>query len=87
MLYSYAAPHKEVNTVVNTTIDRVRSYDMSKIYCKCGNIVSIDKNTVKLKKILRKNLECAGCRNHRISGDIEYLNSYYDGTLDDVQAA
>ena len=73
--------------MVSTTIDKVRPYDMSKIYCKCGNIVSIDKNTVKLKKILKKNLECSGCRNNRISMDIEYLNSYYDGTLDDVQVA
>ena len=73
--------------MANMTIDRVRSNDMSKIYCKCGNIVSIDKNTVKIKKLLRKTLECAVCRNHRISADIEYLNSCYDGTLDALQEA
>ena len=73
--------------MVNATIDRVRPYDMSKIYCKCGSIVSIDKNTVRLKKILNKSLECAGCRNNRISMDIDHLNSYYDGTLDDIRGA
>ena len=73
--------------MANMTIDRVRSHDMSKIYCKCGNIVSIDKNTVRIKKLLKKNIECAGCRNHRISVDIDHLNGHYDGTLDEVQAA
>ncbi|MCL2143231.1 MAG: hypothetical protein FWH44_03125 [Methanomassiliicoccaceae archaeon] len=64
------------------TIDNIRTGDMSKIYCRCGNIVSIDKNTVKLKKHLRKDIECPICRNHRISMDIEFINGLFDGTLD-----
>ena len=73
--------------MANMTIDRIRPYDMSKIYCKCGNIVSIDKNTVRLKKFLRKELECTACRNYRISRDIDHMNWHYDGTLDDAQGA
>ncbi|MDR0778966.1 MAG: hypothetical protein LBE48_05995 [Methanomassiliicoccaceae archaeon] len=65
-----------------TTIDSVRSCDMSKIYCECGNIVSIDRSMVRMKKSLKKNVECSICRNHRISFDIEYLNGLYEGTLD-----
>jgi len=71
----------------DATIDNVRAGDMSKIYCKCGNIVSIDKGTVRLKKDLRKNIECPVCRNYRISMDIEHLNSLFDGTLDEISMA
>ena len=66
------------------TIDRVKASDMQKIYCKCGNIVSIDKSVVRTKELLKKRVECTACRNNRISVDIEYLNSYYDGTLDEM---
>ncbi|MDR0791437.1 MAG: hypothetical protein LBE47_02740 [Methanomassiliicoccaceae archaeon] len=69
------------------TIDSVRSCDMSKIYCECGNIVSLDGNMVRTKKRLRKLVECTICRNHRISFDIDYLNGLYDGTLDADQTA
>jgi hypothetical protein len=69
--------------MISSTIDNVRSGEMSKIYCKCGNIVSIDKGTVKLKKHLRKKVECPMCRNHRVSMEIEHINSLFDGTLDE----
>ncbi|MDR0791353.1 MAG: hypothetical protein LBE47_02310 [Methanomassiliicoccaceae archaeon] len=66
----------------HATIDSVRSCDMSKIYCACGNIVSLDGSMVRMKKRLKKNVECTVCRNHRISFDIDYLNGLFDGTLD-----
>jgi len=65
------------------TIDSVRKDSMSKTYCKCGNIVSLDRNVVKLKRSLKKNIECPICRNFRISNEIEHINGLYDGTLDD----
>ena len=69
------------------TIDTVRMSDMSKIYCNCGNIVSLDKATVKMKKQLKKKIECPICRNHRISMDLEYMNGLFDGTLDEGSVA
>jgi len=68
---------------VNLTLDVIRQCDMSKIYCDCGNIVSLDKASVRLKRALRKPVECNMCRNHRISEDIQYLNDLFDGTLDE----
>ena len=68
------------------TIDAVRQSDMSKIYCECGNIVSLDKMSVRIKKALKKRVECNICRNHRISADIQYLNDLFDGTLDESVA-
>ncbi|MCL2607178.1 MAG: hypothetical protein FWD92_01285 [Methanomassiliicoccaceae archaeon] len=59
---------------------------MLKIYCKCGNIVSLDKGMIWTKKNLRKKIECTACRNRRISFDIEYLNGLFDGTLDEALA-
>ena len=69
--------------MMTVTIDHVRQGDMSKIYCKCGNIASMDKGILKMKRHLRKETECAVCRNHRISGDLEYMNCLFDGTLDE----
>ena len=69
------------------TIDTIRASDMSKIYCKCGNIVSIDKNTVKMKKRLRKSIECPICRNFRISMEIDIMNGVSDDALDDGYTA
>jgi len=69
------------------TIDSVRKDVMSKTYCKCGNIVSLDRNAVKLKKNLRKTVECPICRNFRISNEIDHINSLFDGTLDDEMMA
>jgi hypothetical protein len=73
--------------ISNPTVDDVMSYDMTKIYCKCGNIVSIDENIVRLKKTLRKPVECPICRNFRISNELEYINNLFSGTLDDVSIA
>jgi hypothetical protein len=74
---------KGLDPMIDSTIDNIGTGDMSKIYCKCGNIVSIDKNTVKLKKRLKKKIECPVCRNYRISFEIEYMNGLFDGTLDE----
>ena len=64
-------------------IDSIRACDMKKIYCECGNIVSLDKSIVRVKKLLKKRVECTVCRNNRISLDIDYLNNLFNGTLDD----
>jgi hypothetical protein len=73
--------------IVNHTIDNIRTSDMSKIYCKCGNIVSLDKGHVRMKKHLNKKVECTMCRNHRISFETEYLNALFNGTLDEESMA
>jgi archaellum component FlaF (FlaF/FlaG flagellin family) len=68
---------------MSATVDYVRSCDMSKIYCDCGNIVSLDRNMVRIKKSLKKRVECNICRNGRISVDIDTMNGIFDGTLDE----
>jgi len=70
-----------------STIDSVPNGDMSKTYCRCGNIVSLDTRTVRLKHSLKKNVECPICRNFRISGELEYMNCLFDGTLDEQVGA
>ena len=69
--------------MTDLTIDQVKQSDMSKIYCKCGNIASMDRSILRMKRHLRKETECAVCRNHRISVDLEYMNCLFDGTLDE----
>ena len=69
------------------TIDGAGSNEMYKIYCDCGRIVSLDRSSVKMKKNLKKSVECTVCRNQRISVDIEYLNDLYNGTLDEGSEA
>ena len=73
--------------IIYRTIDSMRSCDMYKIYCDCGNIVSLDKGAVRIKKQLKKTVECTVCRNHRISADIDTINSIFDGTLDEEMMA
>ncbi|MCL2786656.1 MAG: hypothetical protein FWD81_05515 [Methanomassiliicoccaceae archaeon] len=73
--------------IPSRTIDGIRSCDMFKIYCDCGNIVSLDKCTVRMKKQLKKDIECTVCRNYRISMDIDHINSIFDGTLDEESTA
>jgi len=70
--------------MINGTIDNIGSGDMSKIYCKCGNIVSLDKDMVKIKKHLKKRVECPWCRNFRISMEIDTINNIFDGILEDT---
>ena len=65
------------------TIDEVLPRDMSRIYCKCGNIVSLDRVTVRRKKKLKKNIECMICRNFRISNEIDLMNDIFSGILDE----
>jgi hypothetical protein len=69
------------------TIDNVRKDDMSKIYCKCGSIVSLDKRSIRIKNALKKTLECPMCRNFRISNEIQYMNDLFSGTLDEEMTA
>lgn len=63
------------------TIDSVRSSSLKKIYCKCGNIVGLDKEHVSIKKKLEKKLECPRCRNMRISRDIDEINNLFAGVV------
>ncbi len=42
----------------------------TKFYCSCGRFVDIDSNAVKLKRSLRKDVECAQCRNIRIAKEL-----------------
>ena len=56
------------------TLDHVRPSGLTKIYCKCGSIVGLDREMVATKKKLNKSLECTTCRNQRISHDIDELN-------------
>jgi len=69
------------------TIDGTDPCDMYKIYCSCGNIVSLDRGMVKSKKHLKKRVECTVCRNFRISKEIDLMNSLFDGTLDEGYTA
>lgn len=46
-----------------------------KIYCACGRIVDLDRRAMNVKKSLKKELECTGCRNARISMEIDILNN------------
>lgn len=63
------------------TLDTVGSRSFLKIYCSCGRIVGLDKNEMQIKKKLGKDLECARCRNIRISCEIDELNACFDGTF------
>ena len=56
------------------TLDQVRPSGLTKIYCKCGSIVGLDREMVATKKKLNKPIECTACRNHRISLDIDEMN-------------
>jgi len=56
------------------TLDQVRPSGLTKIYCKCGSIVGLDRDMVATKKKLNKPVECTACRNMRISHDIDELN-------------
>ena len=73
--------------MISVTIDNIPKGSMSSIYCKCGSIVRIDRNSVKLKKALHKDVECPMCRNIRISNEIELMNGLFDGTLDEEMMA
>jgi len=57
-----------------------------KIYCSCGRIVGLDRNEMQLKKKLGKELECVGCRNLRISEEIDDLNNHFDGVSEEDEA-
>ncbi|MFA6804742.1 MAG: hypothetical protein WCR17_01990 [Candidatus Methanomethylophilaceae archaeon] len=67
-------------TYKSCTLDTVGPRSFLKIYCSCGRIVGLDKNEMQIKKKLGKDLECATCRNLRISAEIDELNSRFDGT-------
>lgn len=63
------------------TLDNVGPRSLVKIYCACGRIVDLDKKKMNIKKSLKKDLECAACRNTRISREIDILDAHYDGSL------
>ena len=47
--------------------------DISKIFCSCGRIVSIDRRSVALKQMLHKPVECPRCRNLRIAAELDLM--------------
>jgi len=64
------------------TLDNAGPRSFMKICCACGKIVDLDRKEMKIKKSLKKDLECTACRNVRISREIDFLNSHFDGTLE-----
>lgn len=57
--------------------------EITKVYCPCGCIVDLDKNTIKLKLNLGKSIECMRCRNNRISAEIEMMERHFSGNSDE----
>ncbi len=53
------------------------------VYCSCGRIVSLDRQEMKLKLSLKKELQCVACRNARISKEIDALNMIFDGIVEE----
>lgn len=68
----------------NTTFSVAGLGRMRKIYCKCGRIIGMDSNQMKLKLDLGKDLECTCCRNARISKDIDELNTHFGGIEEEI---
>jgi len=63
------------------TLDGIRPSGLTKIYCKCGSIIGLDRDHVMMKKKLKKTVECPSCRNTRISNDIEEIDNYFAGVV------
>jgi hypothetical protein len=59
-------------------LDDASTKTLTKIYCACGRIVDLDKGAIKVKRSLKKEVECTVCRNLRISLDIDALNAHFD---------
>ncbi|MDO5862548.1 MAG: hypothetical protein Q4Q58_07150 [Thermoplasmata archaeon] len=52
---------------------------MMSVYCSCGRIVVLDRNEMRLRLRLGKELECTSCRNQRISMEIDAMDNHYNG--------
>lgn len=63
-------------------IDTMDASGMKKVYCSCGCILDLDRSYFDRRMSLGKELECAHCRNTRISREIDELNAHFNG--DDV---
>ena len=50
----------------------------TKIYCTCGRIVDIDRETYCRRVSLHKPVECNRCRNRRISMEFDMLDEHYN---------
>lgn len=74
-------PTDAKNNTGNGTLDAAGPRSFMKICCACGKIVDLDKKEMKIKKSLKKELECPACRNARISMEIDFLNGLFDGSL------
>jgi hypothetical protein len=66
-----------------TTLDCIPKDYMMSVYCRCGKIVTLAKDEMKLKLSLGKELECMTCRNLRISEEIEEINNHYLGVVEE----
>lgn len=49
----------------------------TKIYCRCGRIVDVDTGEFRVKKMLKKEVECPHCRNLRIAAELDMLGDHY----------
>ena len=61
------------------SIDAIDSSVMKKVYCSCGCILDLDKAYFNRRMDLGKELECAHCRNLRISREIDEMNAHFNG--------
>lgn len=64
------------------TLDDSCTRAFMQIYCSCGRIVSLDRSEMQLKMKLGKDLECASCRNFRISAEIDMMNDHFSGIIE-----
>ncbi len=69
------APHK----AYMCTLDTMSGVSMMSVYCNCGRIVVLDRSEMRIRLQLGKELECTGCRNARISQEIDSMNDHFNG--------
>lgn len=68
-----------------STLDSINPISFMKIYCSCGRIVGLDRSEMMLKKSLGKELQCASCRNMRISEEIDEMDSHFNPNEDNEE--
>ncbi len=56
---------------------------MKKALCGCGELVDLDTEIVRRKKLLGKRVECVNCRNRRIASEKESLERHFLGMEDE----
>lgn len=71
-------PFIPLDRVRNSTLFGTGLDSFTKIYCSCGRIVDIDTKAYRRKLALHKPVECAFCRNERISDEIDHLDAHYN---------